>query len=607
MKITIRIAAFFCTAAASLDAAATAESPPTAPDDVMVITATRTPVPTHRVIAPVDVIDSATIERSMAMELGELLRFQTGIDVVRTGGPGQQTSIFTRGTNSNHTLVLIDGVRINTAGVGLAAVQNITPEMIERVEIVKAPRTTLYGENAIGGVINVITGAPDGPDLSAFGGGGQDETLKLGVAAGTVAGGFGVSGRVQHMSTAGYPIVEGADFDSGWDNTTVEAKVGFDRDRWGVEGRLWHSEGTDEFVTGGSGAPLAPAGQDYENQIVALAVRTQLANNWASVVDLSFNTDDLRQQQSSDFAETKRAIIDWQNTIGLGDQHTLVAGAFIANEDVTGQSFGFPLVAEDTDTVAIFLEDTADYGRHVWVLAGRLSDHDAIGKDFTWNVEYGFDLTDAMRVTANAGRAVRAPSASERFGAFGGNPELEEEDATTVQAGWQWNFVPEQNIRLDVFHTEIDNLIASDANFQLQNIDRARISGLEAAYSFASAIWSVRIAGKLQDPENETTGTTLLRRSEESATVSVVRNLGAHQVGADLQLVGSRADFGDQRLAGYGLTNLTGRFAIGARWRLHGRIENLFDRDYTPAYYDFDVRYRAPSRGAYVELRYRMN
>lgn len=607
MKITTRMAAVVCTATAWFDAHATAASPPAAPDDVMVITATRTPVPTHRVIAPLDVIDRGTIQRSMAMELGELLRFQSGLDVVRTGGPGQQTSIFTRGTNSNHTLVLVDGVRINTAGVGLAAIQNVTPEMIERVEIVKAPRTTLYGENAIGGVINVITRTPDGPEVSAFGGGGQDDTLKLGFAAGTELEGLGISGRAQHMTTGGYPIVEGADFDSGWDNTTVEAKVGFDADRWGVQARLWHSEGTDEFVTGGFGAPLSPAGQDYENRIVALAVRTRFASNWDSVVDLSFNTDDLRQQQSSDFAKTQRAIVDWQNTIRLGDQHTLVAGTFVSNEDVTGQSFAFPLVAEDTDTLAVFVEDTADFGRHVWVLAGRLSDHDAIGTDFTWNVEYGFDLTDAMRLTANAGHAVRAPSASERFGAFGGNPELAEEDATTVQAGWQWYFVPEQHIRLDLFHTEIDNLIASDANFQLQNLDRARITGLEAVYAFTNAIWSVRIAGKLQDPEDETTGATLLRRSKASATVSVVRNLGAHQVGADLQLVGPRTDFGDQKLAGYGLTNLTGRFAISERWRIHGRIENLFDRDYTPAYYGFDVRYRAPSRGAYVELRYRVN
>ena len=603
MNLTTQITAIACVTAAISDAYATEMQSDDAPDDVVVVTANRTPVPTHRVITPVDVIDSDTIERSMAVELTELLRFQAGLDVVRTGGPGQQTSIFTRGTNSNHTLVLVDGVRINTGGLGLAAVQNITPAMIERVEIVKAPRTTLYGENAIGGVINVITRTPDRPDVNVFGGGGQDGTVKLGAAAGTRAGGFTVSGRAQRIETDGYPIVEGAAFDSGWNNTTIEGKAGFDGGRWGLEGRAWHSEGMDEFVA----FPLVPASQDYENQVIALAARAQFTTNWDSVLDLSFNTDDLQEQQSVDFAKTERTILDWQNTVGIGSHHTLVAGAFFSSEEVTGQSFGVPLNAEDTDTIAVFAEDTMDYGRNVLVLAGRYSDHDAIGKDFTWNIEYGFDVTDAMRLTANAGRAVRAPSASERFGAFGGNPDLKEEEATTIQGGWRWGLTPAQSMNVDLYYTEIDNLIAGDENFQLQNIEQARITGIEAGYSFTDGNWSVRATGKLQNPENKTDGSTLRRRSKESATISVVRNIGRHQVGADMQFVGSRTDFGDQNLAGYGLTNLTGRLAFNGQWGIYGRIENLFDRDYTPAYYDFGVRYLAPGRGAYVELRYNMN
>ncbi|MGI9342440.1 MAG: TonB-dependent receptor plug domain-containing protein [Gammaproteobacteria bacterium] len=591
-----------CMAAAAGVAHANETAQPLPADDTIVITATRMPIPSGRVIAPVEVIDNDTIERSMAVELSELLRFQAGLDVVRTGGPGQQTSVFTRGTNSNHTLVLIDGVRINTAGVGLAAVQNITPEMIERVEIVKAPRTTLYGENALGGVINVITKNPDAPTLSAFGGAGQDATVKLGIAGGTRIGAFSGSARVQRLQTDGFEIVEGAGFDSGWDNTTVEAKLGYDTDRWGVQARLWSSEGTTEYVT----FPVLPASQDYENSIVAIAGRARITDSWESLLDLSFNVDDLQQQQSDDFAKTERTILDWQNTVTIGRVQTVVAGAFLSREDVDGASFGFP-IAEDVDAVAVYAEDTLDFGRNVFVLAGRLSDHDAIGKDFTWNVEYGFDLSDAMRLTANAGRAVRAPSVSERFGPFGGNPDLREEDATTLQAGWQWGFAAAHELRVDVYHTRIENLIASDANFQLQNIDEAEITGLEAGYRFAAANWNVRVTGRLQNPENKSTGTTLLRRSEESATLSVVRDIGRHQVGADLQLVGSRSDFGDQNLAGYGLMNLTGKFAIGADWSVNARVENLFDRDYTPAYYDFDVRYRGAGRGAYVELRYTLN
>jgi vitamin B12 transporter len=599
MHIAIRTAAAICLTATSLITIAE----DTTPQDNLIVTATRTPVADHRVIAPVDVIDAETIERSMATELSELLRFQGGMDIVRTGGPGQQTSVFTRGTNSNHTLVLIDGVRINTGSLGIAAVQNITPEMIERIEIVKSPRTTLYGENAMGGVINVITRKPAGPDLGAFSGAGQDSTLKYGLSGGTTAGGFSISGRAQRLKTDGYPIVEGANFDSGWDNTTVEARAGYQANRWGLEGRIWNSEGTTEYVAW----PMFPASQDYENRIIAVAGNAKLTRNWDSVLDLSFTTDDLEQQQSSGFARTERTILDWQNTLEIAGNNTLVAGTYLASEEVTGESFGFPLAAEDTDTIAVYVEESMDIARHALLLAGRYSDHDAIGKDFTWNIEYGFDVAPGMRLTASAGSAVRAPSASERFGAFGGNPNLKEEEALTVQGGWQWAFAEHHDVTVDLFHTEIDNLIASDANFILQNIDKTKITGIEADYSFVTPAGSFRATGVLQDPENKTNGTTLLRRAEESATFSLARNIGRHQVGADLKLVGSRHDFGDQNLAGYGLTNLTGRFAFNDQWGIYGRIENLFDRDYTAAYFDYGVRYLSPGRGAYVELRYKLN
>jgi vitamin B12 transporter len=581
----------------------------TSPEDNIVITANRTPMPSSRVIAPFGLIDADTIERSMATDLSELLRFQSGLDIARLGGPGQQTSIFTRGTNSNHTLVLIDGVRINTGGLGLAAIQNITPEIIERVEIVKSTRSTLYGENAIGGVINVITRDADGPNVQAFGGGGQDDMRKLGLAGGTTAGAFSISGRIQHLKTDGYSIVEGVDYDSGWDNTTVEAKAGLKFERWDLEARVWNSEGTTEYV----GFSLEPRSQDYQNQMIALAAGSHLANNWDSVVDLSFVKDEINQNelelfvQNPGFIKTERTLLDWQNTVRIDDNHTLVAGFFFSHEEVDGISFDTPLNADDVDTWAVYAQDSMEFGRHSIVLAGRFSDNDAFGNSFTWNAEYGFDATDKLRLTTSAGRAVRAPLASERFGCCG-NPNLREEDAITVDAGLQWQFSTRQNLSLGIFATQIDDLIASSGppTYELGNIQKVKIKGIEAGYHLNRMNWSLSANGILQDPENKTDGTTLLRRSKKSATVSASRNFGAHQVGADMRFVGSRPDVGGATAAGYGLINLTGRLAFSKQWSLNGRIENLFDRDYTPAYKFAGTRYLAPGRGAYIELRYRM-
>ena len=111
------------------------------PIEPVVVTATRTANPLDRILASVDIIESAELRRQPAAELGDLLRMRAGIEVARLGGPGQQTSLFLRGTESNHVLVLVDGVRINPGTIGSAAIQNISPELIERVEIVKGPRS----------------------------------------------------------------------------------------------------------------------------------------------------------------------------------------------------------------------------------------------------------------------------------------------------------------------------------------------------------------------------------------------------------------------------------------------------------------------------------
>lgn len=123
----------------------------------VIVTATRTPTPIEEVLASVVVIDRDEIERSLAGDAGDLLRFHAGLDIARTGGPGQTTSLFIRGAESNHTLVMVDGVRINPGTIGQPALQNLAPELIERIEVVKGPRSALYGTDAIGGVVNVIT------------------------------------------------------------------------------------------------------------------------------------------------------------------------------------------------------------------------------------------------------------------------------------------------------------------------------------------------------------------------------------------------------------------------------------------------------------------
>lgn len=575
----------------------------------LIVTASRTQTSADRVIVPVSVIDQDTIERNLALDLSDLLRFQADLDIVRSGGPGSQTSIFTRGTESNHTLVMIDGVRINNGSVGTAPIEFISPNFIERIEVVKAPRSSLYGEDAIGGVINVITKKPDGTQFSAFGGGGADNTKKFGASGGTEIGPVDLGLHLQRTDTDGFPTVAGETEDRGYENTTAAAIMSADFEHWKSGVHFWQSTGTTEYFATQCNADFSvcnnvPVDQDYTNRAVALTATSELTDLWSGHINISNVFDELEENQSPDSVETDRWTADWQNDFRLSEGLVLVGGLYYSTEDV--EAVGLSNVSEKTDVKAAYLESNSDIGRHAFIVAGRYSDHDAFGSDFTWNLEYGFDLNEAWRLTTSAGRAVRAPSAFDRFG-FGGNPDLTEEEAVTIQGGIEWKISASQSANINVFHSDIDNLIAwNSALFLLENIEEAEIRGVEATYKVTGRTWDFSIAGLLQNPENKTTGDTLPRRAEESISLSFMQYIANHSVGVDFIAVGSREDFGGE-MAGYGLTNLTGQLIVNDNWSINARVENVFDKDYFVAHYGFAVPYKTPDRGAYIEVRFRMN
>jgi vitamin B12 transporter len=591
--------------------------------ETIVVTATRTPIAVREALVPVTVIDRAQIERSSARDLSEVLRFQAGIDVVRSGGPGQQTSLFTRGTSSDQTLVLIDGVRMNSGSVGIAAVEHIAPEMIDRVEIVRGPRTSLYGEDAVGGVINVITRRPSGGELEMAAGYGADDTRQASLSGGARWRDVDAGLTLTSLTTDGFPAVEAGTSDQGYDNLTLNAFAATELGRVRTEARFWQSDGTTDYLTQDCSAFPLPCSdfavdQDYLNRTMALRASLRPVDRWETALDVSTASDDIDQNQSPDFAHTDRLVLDWQNTVSVADGHVAVAGLYFADEDVEAVSFGSPLVTDDTTVAAVYAEDNVSAGPHQLGLAARYSDHDAYGAKLTWNTEYGYALWPGLRLIGTAGRALRAPNASERYSSFGGNPDLAPEDSTTFSAGLQWDAASGHRLGITVYRIRIDELInyalvevpGSDFPiFQLQNIDEAQISGVEASWDYSADQWQWRLAGTVQDPEDEATGATLARRAKQSFTASLARNFGPHQLGLDALMVGPREDFPADAglpgtLAGYGLINLNGLYSAHERLKLRVRVENLLDRDYAPAFYDFSRRYTAPGRGLYAELRY---
>lgn len=577
----------------------------------VVVTATRTAIASDHTLAPVTVIERAEIERSMAASVAELLRFHGGIEVASNGGPGQVTSVFIRGAESDQTLVLIDGVRLNSGTSGIAPIENISPNIVERIEIVKGPRAALYGSEAVGGVINIITRKDtSGLKASATTGGGRYGTRtaagELAVAGETSGAGVNVS----WLDTDGFPTLAASDDDAGYDNLTIDswgqAEIGGAR----LGAHLWRADGTTEY----SDFFLLPVNQHYTNSATQLSVELEPAANWQTNLSLSRVLDKIDQGSGAfdprDYTRTDRYELDWQNDITLTPWLELVAGLHGSREQTSGIIFGVPLeknpgsgdVHQDVD--AAYLETIGEFGRQRFVAAVRRSDYDVFGTENSWNLDYGIDLGRGLRFTAGAGRAFRAPSSLDLYG-FGGNPDLRPE----VAHAWDFNFIQRigerQTFSIGGFSNRIKNLIefvfTDPANFvgENRNVEKARITGAELAYKYQGEHWRLRCEATLQDPKNLSDDEKLLRRADKVLTLALVRQFGAHEAGIDMLASDDRKDFGGVRLAGYVLVNLSARMQLSPHLTLRTKIENLLDRNYELA-----AGYNTAGRGAYATLSY---
>ena len=585
---------FVATTAWLLSVAAQAHASDISPSDTIIVTATRTEIPLEQATVPVRVITRDDIELSLATDLAELLRFEAGIDIGRNGGPGQATSFFMRGTESNHTLVLIDGVRMNPGTIGGAAIQHISPEVIERVEIVKGARSALFGTDAIGGVINIITRRADRTHIEAGAGAGSFDSRSAFLSGGVrdEKNQFGIT--LDWQDTDGYPPRLESDIDRGYDNLSLNVHAARDIGGGEISLRHWRAEGTVEYLD----FFLAPVDQDFRNSVTAFQFDKQLSARGTNKLIVSHMLDRIEQNQSEDFVESDRLSLDWQHTLAFSE-HTVTAGLFAMQETAKTLSFGSGF-DEDTDVKAIFLQDQWISDRHRAFIAARLTDHDSFGNQTTYNAEYGYELTPSWTIRAGLGRAFRAPDATDRYG-FGGNPDLEPEISDEYQFGLRYAPGNRHTVDIEFYANDIEDLIEFDfATFTLVNIDTAEIRGAQLGYEYLGDSFSLRADLVRQRAENTNSDSRLLRRAEESFTLSYTQDIGQHRLGLSVLASGDRDDFGGVTLPGYVVANITGQVQLSETLQLNARVENLFDADYQTA-----ANFRMQGRSAFVELKYR--
>jgi vitamin B12 transporter len=563
-------------------------------DPIIVTTATRTAVTADETLAPVTIITREDIERTPAVDVADLLNTHANIDVARNGGFGQPVATFIRGANSSHTLVLVDGVRINPGTIGLAALQNIDPAHVERIEVVRGPRSALYGSDAIGGVINVITREPSeggrwDASVGAGNHGARSGRASVGGAQGPWRGGVSVS----HFEADGYPVVSDAETEHGHRNTSFNARAGVDLGVWDVDLNHWQAEGRTEYWSFGD------LSQDFLDRVTALTGRYGTDSPSSGLLRVTYQRSRIDQNDGNflgdlDHAHTTRIGVEWQHDHAIAQNQLLTLGIGWEREEVDALSFG-TRIDERNHVRSGFIQHDLEAGPHRVIGALRVTDHDAFGSRTTGNLDYGYRLSSRWRLTAGAGTAYRAPDNTDRFG-FGGNPDLRPETSRSVEAGVRFQPAPGTRWRAVVFENRIRDLIIFDGT-RMENVERARITGLEVSVDHRAGPWRSRAELVWQTPRNETRDERLPRRARERAAFTLAYDQGRSDYQVQVVAVGGRKDssFSDETLSGYSLLNLSAGHRLSGIWMLRGTVENLLDRDYeTAAGY--------PARGRFVML-----
>lgn len=578
----------------------------------IVVTATRTPVAVDKVPAAVTVFTSEDIEGMQVKTLPELLKGSLGVDITQNGQFGKTTSVFIRGTESDHVLVLINGIRVSSATLGTAAFQFFPIDQIERVEIVRGPHSSIYGSEAIGGVIQIFTRKGEGhPRLSGHAGGGSFSTYEV---AGTAGGEYKDTDfnlTVSRFDTQGFdardattgPFGVNQPDDDGYENTSVGFRLGHRfGDKIEVDTFLLRAWGTTEFdgnVTDET---------DFVQQVVGGSARIDPLDFWRSTLRVGQNRDESENfaptgETASEFDTTRWEVI-WQNGFTLAPEHLLTLGADFRDESIdSSENF----LETSRSNVGVFGQYAGSIGGNELVGSVRWDDNEAFGNEVTGSAGWSYNWDNGIRVLAMFGTAFKAPNFNELYFPNFGNPNLDAETSKSYEVGiegrhewWHWG--------VRAYRTDIEDLISFVSNPQSpfgispENVDKARIDGLEVQGGLSLSGWDVSLEFNLLDPENRDTGNRLPRRSEKTVKFDLSRQIGKFNVGGTVIAQGDRFDDADNtnKVGGYAVVDLRAAYELTDSLFLEAKLANLLDKDYET----IDT-FNQADRNFFITLHYR--
>ncbi len=589
--------------------------------ETIVVTASRMPTRYNQLIADVSVVDQATIQQyGPAAPISQVLANEPGVTVKNSGGLGGQTSVSMRGTNSNQSVVLIDGMRINTVSNGSPSWAYVPLQQIGRMEIVRGPSSTMYGADAIGGVIQLFTRKGEGPTkVYADAGYGTYGTSAETVGVEGSKDGFSYSVYAGNTHSQGMPVYTNASpkynpNTASYTNTSGSARLAYTIESGQeIGGSLIYGEGRNAYL--GTDADWNDAMQ-YQTQAFTVAsayTQNKILDSWTSLIRGGYSNDNSKNYYAGgnpdNNYQTQQYQLQWQNDIKLPVGRAMLAYEFLKQD--LNSSTAFTVTSRNINSFVAGWN--GDYGSNLFNASVRNDNNSQFGNATTGSVGYGYFLTSTVRATASWGTAFQAPTFNELYYPGYSNPNLSPTRSQNTEAGFRYDNGA-QRAGIIYYYNNIKNLIVSNSttNWVPENIGRSVIQGVTTTYD--GKIYGLDVNGSVdyQNPMNAQNNQILAYRPQAYGSLTVQKKMDFWNLGAQYQASASQqtqdpsigpGSSANRTLGGYGLVNLFGSVNVYKDVSLFARANNIFDRQYATNY-NSGSYYRNPGANFFVGLRF---
>ena len=577
--------------------------------DTLVVTASRSEEKIKDIPARISIIEPQILEQSPIAELPHLLMSDAAINMVQSGGYGQNAAIFTRGTNSTHTLVLRDGVRLNTGSAGVASLPFLDTTDIKQIEILKGPASVLYGTDAIGGVVQLISKIPEKNTAFVTGEIGEHKTYKAIIGADAFEDGFYAQIRGQRLETDGTPVTNAPDSENAdYNQKGYSAKFGIDKEDYAASVDYSENEGLSAYDNYGT-----PVSQNFKNEIINLKGRVNLTDDLSLNARLSQFKDDLKQNDSPDFIHNKTQEAELYSKWQFTPSQNIMLGVSHRNTGTNLLSKGWSTVQydQDVDSTGYFVQHQYQHHNLSTQAGLRVEDNEKFGTHTIGQVAARYQILPATSIYTNIGTAFRAPTNNDLYAiGWGANPDLNPEESFSYEMGVDQKITAHLSTGLSVYRNEVKDLITY-SNSQLSNIDKATFTGGELYLNWTQDELFLNLSYAYVQPKNDETNLDLTRRPRQSATLTTGWKDEQFGMSASVSAKSYSKDFADYpsntptTTPGYVTTDVNAYWNINPNVKIFTNIENIGDVKYKTAYNGDNIYYVNGGRLASAGVTFR--